>query len=188
MTTRKWQAWTPEEDAILRNAWHSTGSLKEIMHLLPDRTHRAAFFHGKWLGLGPRVNFQKDRYSPTWAAIKNVLADKRMRSATELAAATGASRRAVMQQLADHHGVDVHIAGYLKSDGVGCPMALWKLGKKTDAPRPARTPKSVIYKRQYRRLKDEFPEVLAARNARMRLRYAEKTGKLIRRDPAAAWL
>lgn len=188
MTGKSWTAWTPEEDAVLRQIWAATGSLKEGMHLLPGRSYRATIAHGQWLGLGRRVNFKKSRYSPTWDAIKTVLQDKRMRSAVELARETGASRRAVMQQLADHHGAEVRIAGYLKSTGVGYPTALWKLGKGKDAQRPPPTPKSVIYKRQYKRLKEDRPDLLAARNAQMRLRYAEKAGKLIRRDPAAAWI
>jgi hypothetical protein len=188
MTTKAWTAWTPEEDAVLRGMWAESCSLKELMHRLPGRSYRATIAHGQWLGLGRRVNFKKSRYSPTWEAINAVLADKRMRSAIELARETGASRRAVMQQLADHHGKDVRIAGYLKSDGVGCPMALWKLGNGKDVPRLAPTPKSVIYKRQYKRLKTERPDLLAARNAQMRLRYAERTGKLIRPDPATIWL
>jgi len=185
MTKRTWVTWSPAEDAILGELWASDRPLKEGLHRLPRRTHRAAVAHGYELGLGERT-IKRD-YSPTWEAIKAVLANQRL-SAKALAVLTGASLRAVSQQLADHHGEDVHIANYSKANARGIPTALWVLGKGEDAARPPRTPLSEIYKRQYRRLKEDRPDLLGTKNAAMRLRYAEKTGKLIRRDPAAAWI
>ncbi|SCU73470.1 putative Bacteriophage protein [Cupriavidus necator] len=185
MTKRTWITWSPAEDAILGELWASNRPLKEGLHRLPGRTHRAAVAHGYELGLGERT-IKRD-YSPTWEAIKAALGKQRM-SAKALAALTGASLRAVAQQLADHHGTDVRVAAYSKANARGIPTAIRTLGKGKDAARPPRTPLSVIYKRQYRRLKEDRPDLLAARNAAMRLRYAEKTGKLIRRDPAAAWI
>lgn len=111
---KAWDLWTPAEDAILSELWKSDRPLKEGLHKLPGRTHRASIARGYALGLGIRT-IKRD-YSPTWEAIKAALGGNKRMTTKQLATATGASLRAVTQQLADRRGTEVRVAKYSKDN------------------------------------------------------------------------
>jgi len=182
------KSWTEEEDAALCDVWDLPTSLKVHLHLFPDRTYRAVICHGWELGLSKRDMKTYPHYSPVWDALSRVMREHDApASAKELSHISGIPLRSIMTQLKSHRGTDCYVAQYMKVGKRGVVMARWRLGNQPDAPWPARTPTSVLNKRAYKALKENRPDLLAARLARQRLRYAEKTGKLIRRDPAAAW-
>jgi hypothetical protein len=61
------------------------------------------------------------------------------------------------------------------------------LGNGPDAAEPKRKTRREVNS-DYRRRMRKDPEFGLREAQTRRLRYAEKTGKLIRRDPAAAWI
>ncbi|WP_428852752.1 hypothetical protein [Imbroritus primus] len=186
---KTWNAYTPAEDRILRRQWKSPLPMKEWLHLLPGRTYRSVISRAQYLKLGPRKAFVYPCYSPTWDAVKRVLATNPGLDSIQISQMTGASRRAVMTALQVQHAAgEVHVPGYGPRPPSGYAPKLWALGPGKDAPRPKPMTASQKAKRSYRRLKQERPDILAKKSARAKLTYAERNGKLIRRDPAAAWI
>lgn len=186
---KAWSAYTPAEDAILRKHWNTTAPIKEWLHLLPNRTYRAIVNHAKYLGLGPRSEFVYPCYSPTWVAMQRVMATNPNLDSIQISEMTGASRRAVMNALqAQHAAGAIHVSGYGPRPHSGYAPKLWSLGTGKDAPRPKPLTANQRAKRAHRRLKLDRPDLLAKKSARAKLLYAQRNGKLIRRDPAAAWI
>lgn len=54
MNPRFLNRWTPAEDAIIAENWHSGAPIASWMHLLPGRTEEAIAKHGQKSGLGKR--------------------------------------------------------------------------------------------------------------------------------------
>lgn len=186
---KTWNAYTRAEDRILRRQWKTALPMKEWLHLLPGRSYRSVVSRAQYLKLGPRKAFVYPRYSPTWEAMQRVMATSPNLDSIRISELTGASRRAVMAALQVQHAAGaIHVSGYGPRPQSGYAPKLWSLGPGQDAPRPKPLTKSQKAKRAHRRLKLERPDVLAKKSARAKLLYAQRTGKLIRRDPAAAWI
>lgn len=191
MTTRQRKsprAWSAEELAILAREWPNGKPIRMWMDLLPKRTERAINMRALELKLGPRGNTHMAGASVSWRLICKALADGAMLSPLEISRRTGVSRTQVYVELRMHRGTGVHIGGYGDRPEGGYWPALWKLGPGKDAKRPTAMTAAERAKKRWRRLKNERPDFIAARTARARLRYAERQGKLIRPDDAAAWM
>ncbi|USE78923.1 hypothetical protein NDR89_20010 [Cupriavidus gilardii] len=181
------RAWSDEELAILAEQWKNGKPIRLWMDLLPKRTERAINNLGQALH-GPRGNTHTAGASVSWRLICRALADGAMLTPLEISERSGVSRRQVYVELKMHHGTEAHIGGYGERPQNGYWPALWKLGPGKDAKRPKAMTVSERAKRRWRRLKEERPDYIMARTLKQRLRDAEKRGKLIRPDPAAAWM
>jgi len=180
-----WNPWSDEEEALLRKHWGNGEPTKMVAALFPGRSAAAVLKHGYDMGLGPR-ECRRACFSPVWEGIKHALADSKKMTANELAALLNVSAHAVTTQLRKRHGTEVRVGGYAsvhKSPAVN----RWMLGAGPDATQPRRKTRQEI-NRAYSRRKWKDPEWAARQCQRARLLYAEKTGRLIRRDPAASWI
>lgn len=180
--------WTPEEDAILREAWAHTGSLKEVMHRLPNRTYAAAQRHGIDLELGQRTHYVKPRYSAAWDAVSALLAVQSPLSVSRIAAITGFSISTVHRQLCAHRGTEARVVDYLPDAPEAPHTPYWALGSGPDKEPPRKRTKQEKNRERWQRYKKANPETLEFKAMRERLRHGVNSGKLIRRDPAAAWI
>lgn len=178
--------WTQEELDILAANWKNGKAVRMWADLLPRRTERAITWMGHHIH-GPRGRPYESGNSMTWRSIQRVLADGSMKSALEIALMTGLDRNWISRELMNHYPAMVHIGGYGPRKEHGYGGRLWRLGTGKDAQRPRAMTAAEIEARRWRRLKKDRPDVIAARTARQKLQRAEKAGKLIRRDPAAAW-
>ncbi|WP_454752111.1 hypothetical protein [Cupriavidus necator] len=105
----------------------------------------------------------------------------------ELAEALKVTPHAVQECMRDRHGTDVHVGGYARVAAHSTRVNRWKLGAGPDAPLPHRKTKNEVNREYSRRMRKD-PEYCARQNQLARLRYAEKTGKLIRSDSAFQWM
>ncbi|WP_042886386.1 hypothetical protein [Cupriavidus necator] len=183
---RTWKAWTEADDALLRQHWQTDAPVKDIAREFPGRSPAAVQKHAIDIGLPARGNVRRPKYYPVWEGIKLELAKGRMLSADELARRLKVTPRAVLKNLTLRHGTAVRVAGYGPVVTRAPAPRLWRLGSGPDAPPPTRKSKREV-NRDYNRRMRKDPEFCLRDEQTRRLRYAEKTGKLIRRDPAAAW-
>lgn len=180
-----WNPWSPEEEALLRKHWGNGEPTKTVAALFPTRSAAAVLKHGYGMGLGPR-ECGRPCFSPVWEGAKHALAGGKKMTSNELAALLKVTPHAVQKQMRLRHGTEVRIGGF--DVRAHAPHVIrWALGTGPDAPAPKRKSRKEINRAFSRRMRKD-PEYCARQNLRARLRYAEKTGKLIRRDPAAAWI
>lgn len=185
-TWKTWKIWSPDEDALLRSLWGNGEPGKSIAAHFEGRSVASVLKHGYGdLHLGPR-NCRRPAYFPVWDGIQRELAGGAMLTANEIAARLKVTPHAVQKQLKLHHGTGVRVAGYLALSSKASCARRWKLGAGPDATPPERKSRREINRDHARRMRKD-PEYAARQNSRARLRYTEKAGKLIRRDPAAAW-
>lgn len=177
--------WTDAEIATLRYMWGSDQPLRMWADLLPGRGDRAIYCKAHRLGLPDRTEQITKPVPIGWRIVQRLLADGTPRTAADIAAATGLSRWSVTSQLNRRSGSDVHISEYRPGRH---PERVWKIGPGKNAERPAPKPHKLCVQEWRRRAQKTKPEIFDAINGRRRNRYAEKRGKLIRRDPAAAWI
>ncbi|WP_454731454.1 MULTISPECIES: hypothetical protein [Cupriavidus] len=177
--------WTPDEEERLRELWPNGQPTKVIAAHFPERSAAAVLKHGYDMGLGPR-HCARPSFSPVWEGIKRALAGGQKMTSKEMAAILGVTPHAVQKHMKMRHGTEVRIGGYQTSEHAPA-VNRWTLGAGPDAPKPKRKSRKEV-NRAYSRRKQKDPEYCARQNQRARLRYAEKRGQLIRRDPAAAWL
>lgn len=183
------RGWTDAEKAILRREWKNGKAVRLWMDLLPNRSERAIVGMGLDLGLGARGNTHQSGNSVTWRTMQRVLASGEALSPLELAERTGMSRSAIYGEIRIHYPADIHVGGYgPRVNDSGFRPKLWKLGAGKDAPRPKAMTGAERARKRWKMLKAERPDYLAARSARNKIKHAEKTGKLIRRDIAASWI
>jgi hypothetical protein len=185
MTAKPWKAWPPKEEALLKSLWGNGQSAKRIAARFPGRSAASVIKHGYDMGLGPR-DCGREGFSPVWVGAKLVLKGGKLLTAREIATALNVTPHAVQQCMRERHGTEVHIGGYANVAHAS-QVNRWKLGPGPDAPLPARKTKKEVNRDYWRRMSKD-PEFCARQNMLARRRYAEKTGKLIRRDPAAAWI
>lgn len=181
--------WSPEDDVRLTELWASTLPLKCIAEQFPYRTTVAVQKHGRYgLGLPDRNGKRGRSTSIAWCAIQRELRKVPMGDSKYLAMVTGYSRRQILLLLSEHHGAgDLHIAGWVRYAPAGAWAARFALGKGVDAQKPEPLTRKEIDRRRTLRLSKDA-EYQAARCARARVRYAIKTGSLVRRDPLIAAL
>lgn len=184
---KTWKAWTPEDDALLRKHWQTDAPVKDIAKDFPGRSAEAIQKHAIDIGLQARRNVRRPKFYPVWEGIKLELAKGRALSADDLATRLKVTPRAALKNLALRHGVEVRVAAYGPRITRAPAPRLWVLGSGPDAAPPKRRSKQEV-NRDYRRRMRKDPEFCLREMQASRLRYAEKTGKLIRRDPAAAWI
>lgn len=184
---KTYKSWTKDEDDLLRKVWGTPGSIKAYARNFPDRTVRSVWSRALALNLGgkgPRT----EHPNPTRDAVLETLKKHPNLDSVDLAEMTGCSRRSVMTALNMLHGSHIYVSGWIRRSDNGYWARRYSIGIQPDAPRPKPLTAKQLAKRAYARLKKEKPDYLAAKAAKARLRYAEKTGKLIRRDPLVAAL
>lgn len=186
MTTKAWNPWSPEEDALLSKHWKDRVPTKRLASRFPGRSTAAVIKHGYDLGLGPR-ECGREKFSPVWEGVKRLLADGKKMTSKELAKALNVTSHAVQERMKQLHGTEVHIGGYTKVAAHSTRVVQWKLGPGPDARMPRRKTKQEV-NREYSRRMQKDPEYCARQNALARRRYAEKTGKLVRPAETAAWM
>lgn len=182
-------AWTEEEKEVLRQRWADVGSIKRaICPYLPNRSAGAIASYAKHLKLPKRPEYPKERYSPAWETIKRYLQRCPNQSAEQISETLGMSASTVMKHLrAKHRGGEIHISDWSRSAAVGPfgPHYTYGAGRNRMKPRPI-TPAQACAR--YRESIRKDPERQAIRNAKDRLRYAQRVGNLVKRDPLVAAL
>lgn len=178
---RTW--WSDEENARLRKEWKKGLPTKRMAAKFPGRTPAAILKHGYTIGLG-ELGRKRERFSPSWLVVKELLKVQSPLSVSRIAAITGLSLSTVHRQLVLHEGKETRIADYL-GDAHNAPYTpYWELGSAPSKPlqKPSKTEKN---RARWERYKKEYPEVLEIKAARQRARQECKT---IRRDVAASWI
>ncbi|WP_144265802.1 SANT/Myb-like DNA-binding domain-containing protein [Pandoraea sp. SD6-2] len=189
MSGNKRMPWSPEDSARLTDLWDSALPIKCIAEHFPGRTTNAVRKHGRYgLGLPDRNGKRGRATSIAWGAIQRELRKVPMGDSKYLAMVTGYSRRQILLLLSEHHEAgDLHIAGWVRYAPAGAWAARFSLGNGVDAQKPEPLTRKEIDRRRTLRLSKDA-EYQAARCARARVRYAIKTGSLVRRDPLIAAL
>ena len=181
--------WTPEEVQRLRREWKNGQPIRLWVDKFPGRSEHAINTKALHLKLDKRGGGPKAGNSASWNTIKKLLAEHGPMTDLQLANASGWSRKHISDELARHHATkEVHVADYAPKTMRGRPPRLWAIGRGKDAVPPAPMTIVQIYKKRWRHIKQNRPDILAARSARQKVRHAEKVGKLIRRDVSAAWI
>ncbi|WP_106351421.1 hypothetical protein [Paraburkholderia fungorum] len=174
----------PEDDALLTRLWADPMPLKAHLHLFAGRSYDSLIQRGKTLEL-------PDRRRDMRLARSEATVGARIREQMELLPGTTlelsmraiASKRTVQNFIERHRG-DVHIVDYRPRGISGPPPAVFAWGAGEDLPRPEPQSPTVAARKYYRkRRRDPYQRELDA--ARQRIRYAERTGQLVKRDAAA---
>lgn len=180
-------AWTDEEVAKLRANWHNGLPIKQWLGDLPGRSYSGIMQRAYELELGPRGPCTAVP-TTTWTLIQRLLSDGKARTVNDIAKAIGYCGRFVYTTLERHHGTETHIADWApRTRNGGDKPAMWALGSGPDKRKP-RPITATEAKRRYRKKLKDDPERLLVREAKDRIRHAERHGSLIRRDPAAVWI
>jgi hypothetical protein len=180
--------WNETELSVIAREWKGGKHIRMWMEELPGRSENA--IHQKGVGLyGKRGRTYEAGNSMTWRTIQRLLADKNM-TAAQLADASGLERSHIFRELKAHHPEHLHIGGWEKREHVpgGNPAIIWTLGTGKDARRPRPKSRRIIAKAHWEKMTKERTDALDKRNAKRRIRNAEKSGKLARRDIAASWI
>ena len=125
--------------------------------------------------------------SVAWALMQKVLADGKPRSTLQLAQEINISRRSLDHCTRQMHGKGLRVGDWGPQGLDGVRPRLWTLGTAPDKERPMKETRKARNHRRWLELKKD-PERLGVHYAKMKVRNAEREGRLIRRDPAAAWL
>lgn len=180
-------AWTRKEIATLRANWNNGLPIKQWLSELPGRSYSGVMQRAKELELGPRGRCSAVP-TATWTLIQRLLSDGMARTVSDIAAVVGCSGRHVYTTLERHHGTEVRIADWApRTRNGGDKPAMWALGSGPDARKPQPI-SATEAKRRYRKKLRNDPERMLVREAKDRIRHAERHGTLIHRDPAAAWI
>lgn len=180
--------WAPAEILTLRREWLNGMPIRQWEHLLPGRSHQSIVAKALDLDLGKRGCGPTAGNSMTWRTIQRLLSGGCMLSDKQLAEMSGLSRRYIAQEIRAHYPTCLHVGDYGPKTGTGPAPRLWALGPGKDADRPKAMTGAQRARKRWRHLKATRPEYLDKRNARNRIKYTEAAGRLIRRDPAAAWI
>lgn len=180
--------WTPEQDARLCELWARDVPVEQIAAEL-GRTEIAIPKRALGnLGLPRRAVDQYRNQSIAWPAIQRELQKVPSADSKYLALVTGYSRRQMLILLRQHHtSGDLHIAKWYRYADKGQWAAQYALGAGEDAPKPVPLTRAQRWQNTAKKLKDN-PEHYVRRNQKARLRYAKRTGSLVRRDPLTAAL
>ncbi|CAG2132193.1 hypothetical protein [Cupriavidus numazuensis] len=184
---RKMQtAWSNGEIRTLRREWKNDKPVKDWAHKIPNRTVLAIKARANELGLGPRKVSLAGR-SIAWSLMKQLLADGKPRSTLQMSREINVSRRSLDHCTRQMHGKSLRVGDWGPQGLDGVRPRLWALGKGKDKPRPPKQDRAERHHMLWLRLKKD-PERLGLHYARCKNRNAERAGRLIRRDPAAAWI
>ena len=184
--------WSKEEIRVVTENY-KLRPLKEWAHLIPGRSSKAIYhiaqrFTAKGDSIADSRKERRRHEVPIWKAVHDTIGSG-MLSANKIAELTGFSERAIRNYLRDNIGVTVYVKDWLLRRDTGKPdEALFALGTKPNIRKPKPLKQSEIHRRYRKRLKQERPDVAAARFKREQMQKIEKQGRLIRMDPAAAWL
>jgi hypothetical protein len=132
-------AWTPEEDEIIRRAYANGTPIKVAIRDLPGRLPRATISRAERIGLTGKFN-GKTGSSFSWVeqAVRNALEDGIPLTVRQLADATGASLPGLNYIVRKLHRNAIYIDGWTPF-GNG-HAARWMLGNKRDAAKPSAKP------------------------------------------------
>ena len=176
--------WPDEQIALLKQVWANPAPLKTQLHLFPGRTDGALKAMGAALNLPDRRLLNSQRADESSGARIKAAIQKRPGTYAELAARLSVSQ-ATVRRFITKFRADVHIKRYRSRRGEdGYWPAVWAWGACEDAMWPERADPRDCANRWYRK-KSRDPEWVARNRARQQLYYAKRTGKLVRRDPAA---
>lgn len=127
--------WSPEEKATLTQIWRSPRLMKTEMHLLPERTYDTAIQHAtKVLKLGPKCPPASEVFRLSHA----LMADKKVRSAGEIATLIGRGHQQVRRVLQDAVGRrEYRVVRWHASTTGGELEAFYRIGRGKSAPKPA---------------------------------------------------
>lgn len=134
----EWKAWTPEEDAMVREVWQMEGALKWHMEKFPGRTVNAVRFRGhRELGLPHRTNLRASKYSWVQEVVEAEFAKGFTGTVHEMADATTASHQRVRELIKRGHGTKYYICDWKRRTN-GCDWTpVWAAGTEQDAQKPA---------------------------------------------------
>lgn len=174
--------WTPDEDLRLASRWSDPRPVKMWIDEFPGRTDKSIESRGAYLKLPDRSEIAR-KYSGALTADRVIDEMKRAPGTVlELSVRLSRSTRTV-QRVINSRRPELYIKSYRARGDSGYAPAVWAYGNRKDATRPEREPKKAIASRYYWKTKLHRPDQMAKILARHKLRYAEKVGKLIRRDP-----
>jgi hypothetical protein len=176
--------WSPEEDARLTEVWKDPAPIKTQLDKFPGRSERALADRAAALKLPDRRLFANTaRGAATTFARLQKLIEARPSTTDELAVRAHVSKKTAWR-FVNAHRARMHISKYRPRAANGYAAAVWAWGAGEDAKPPrAKTPNEIALK-YYRRIRRD-PIYKSKRQARGRIRYAIKTGRIVRRDPAA---
>lgn len=184
--------WSKEEIRVVTENY-KLRPLKEWAHLIPGRSAKAIYhiaqrFTANGDSLADSRKERRRHDVPIWKAVHDTLSHGCM-SANRVAALTGFSERTIRKYLRENIGVTVYVKDWLLRRDTGKPdEALFALGNKANMRKPKPLKQAEVHRRYRKRLKQERPDVAAARFKREQMQKIEKQGRLIRMDPAASWM
>lgn len=177
------QAFLPEHDALLSEIWEDPAPLKTHLHRFPGRSVDTLIHRAKAIGLPDRRAIRLARAEATTGARIREQMELLPGTTLELAARAIVSKRTA-QNFIERHRADVHIIDYRPRGISGPPPAVFAWGPGEDKTRPQPQSPTVAARKYYRkRRRDPYLRELDA--TRQRIRYAERTGRLAKRDAAA---
>jgi hypothetical protein len=185
---RGWVSWSEEEKALLAKVWARPEGLKQSVHLFSGHTIDGIKHMAHKMGLPPRSSGPANRGGANETLILKLLEDGPM-DITEVAAKLGIWERPARFRLnALHAAGKIHIARYERFSDRGVASRIWALGSGKDAPRPKPVDRNKRERMRMSRLRREDPAAYAQLLARKRAMEAIRTGRLVKRDPAATAL
>jgi hypothetical protein len=185
---RRWVDWTDEEKAVLIDVWSRPEGLKRNLHLFSGRSIDSLKHKARSMGLPPRSTGPANRGGPNEVLILKLL-ELRPMDITEVAVKLGIWERPARFRLkALHAAGKVHIDRYERFSPHGPAARMWALGPGVDAPRPKPIPQAQRQRELLHRMRREDPFAYERLLARKRLMELIRSGRLVKRDPAAAAL
>jgi len=178
--------WTDDEDALIRMYWDVPETIESWAYLLPLRTSGGIYQRGRDIGLGKRPYVSRKRENGCWMAVKIALEKKTHQTAYKLSVMTGYSESRINYVLKEHKDKGVYIVDFVQEY---CTYAaVWASGEGRSKKWPKKASAKEKQQKYLKRAMERNPERFDRINARKRLKQAEESGKLIRPDPAAAWM
>lgn len=183
------EPWSPEDDARLRDLWHSDIKMDGMADLFPGRSAGAIYDHGKKiLKLGQRRVQQTFQQTFNWKQIVALL-EKGPKTAMEIAETVGLSHTYTLDLLRKSHGrCLIHVYAWTSQFAKGGPARIWALGQGVNARKPRPLTRKQIVKRYRVRMMKDCPEQIDIWRNRQKIREREKRGLLTRPDAATVWL
>jgi hypothetical protein len=185
---RPYAKWTPEMKATLIAVWARPEALKRSLHLFEGCTVDSLKHKAHSMGLPPRSSGPANRGGANEVLILKLL-ELRPMDITEVAAKLGIWERPARFRLnALHAAGKIHIDRYERFSPHGPAARIWALGPGVDAPRPKPIPNNKRQCDRVKRMRREDPSAYERLLARKRLMEGIRSGRLVKRDPAAAAL
>ena len=130
--------WTKEEEDLLREVWFQRGSLKVHAKRFVGRNSNALHRHGRsTLGLPLRMDLATDRYSIVREQVAEAFENGFIGTVQDLVVEIGQCEREVLRRVREGHGTKYHISDWVRSKAFSDWTAIYSLGAKPDAPKPA---------------------------------------------------